>query len=363
MLAPLRALSIRLLVPLAAVVLALGCGAALIAASGVSPWHAYESLLRGATGLDPAWTRGQPISELLSRPARLGDSLTEATPLILAGLAVALPLVGGFFNLGAEGQLLMGGLGATLAGLHVASLPCALLAGFAFGAGWGLLPGWLRARRQLNEIITTIMLNFIAFWLVSYLVHGPMKDPTGVGFPWSRELPPATHLPHLWATARVNAGFALAVAAAAVVWVLLRLTTFGYALRAVGSNPGAARFAGLPVERTLLTATGLGGGLAGLAGACVILGTQFRLSDVFSPGYGYDAIAMVFVGQGNPWGVLLAGTFFGALRTGAESMELAVGVPKSIAAVVQSLALVFAVLSQGRQWTLWWAKRRRLAAP
>jgi simple sugar transport system permease protein len=149
---------------------------------------------------------------------------------------------------------------------------------------------------------------------------------------------------------------------AIAVSVLLRRTTFGYQLRAIGANPHAARFAGLPVERALLAGMSLGGGLAGLAGACVILGVQYRLSDAFSPGYGYDAIAIMFVGQGNPLGVLLAGVFFGALRTGAETMELAVGVPKSIATVVQSLALVFAVLSQSQGLARWWARHQTAVA-
>lgn len=368
MISTLRAFSSKLLIPLAAVLLALLFGAGLIAVGGVSPLRAYDKLVRGATGLDLDWTCDQPLSDLLERPSRLGNSLTEATPLILAGLAIALPYTCGLFNIGAEGQLLIGGLGATLAGLHAAALPpvlqvaYALAAGFLFGAGWGFVPGWLRVYRQLNEIITTIMLNFIAFWLISYLVHGPMKDPVGFGYPWSRELPAAVHLPRLSDAARFTAGFPLAVLAALAVAVVLRKTTFGYQLRAVGANPQAARFAGLPVERTLLAGMCFGGGLAGLAGACVILGVQYRLSDAFSPGYGYDAIAIMFVGQGGPLGVLLAGLFFGALRTGAETMELAVGVPKSIATVVQSLALIFAVLSQTQRLARWWAKHRTAAA-
>ena len=238
----------------------------------------------------------------------------------------------------------------------------ALCAGFIFGAAWGFIPGWLRVYRQLNEIITTIMLNFIAFWLISYLVHGPMKDAAGFGYPWSHELPAAAQLPRISEAARINAGFLVALAAALAVSLMMRKTTFGYQLRAVGGNPQAARFSGLPVERALLTGMSLGGGLAGLAGACVIMGVQYRLSDAFSPGYGYDAIAIMFVGQGTPLGVLLAGIFFGALRTGAETMELAVGVPKSIATVIQSLALIFAVLSQTQRLARWWAKHQTAAA-
>jgi ABC-type uncharacterized transport system permease subunit len=353
----------RALIPIAAVLVALLAGSILIAAAGVSPTTAYLQLLRGASGINLDWSWGDSWSDLIAQPSRLGNSLTEATPLILAALAVAVPFAGGVFNIGAEGQLLMGGLGATLVGLADTGLPpalhelLALLGGFVFGAFWAAIPGWLRAYRHLNEIITAIMLNFLAFWLISYLVHGPMKDAQGFGYPWSPEIPATLHLPKIWAEARMNLGIVIAVGSALCTWLLLSRSVAGYELRAVGTNPVAARFAGMPVERLMCAGMIGAGGLAGLAGACVILGVQFRLSDSFSPGYGYDAIAVMFIGQGNPLGILIAGIFFGAFRTGAEAMELSASVPKSLATVVQAVALLFVILCQSRRLADWWAKQ------
>jgi simple sugar transport system permease protein len=355
-----------LLPAVGAVVLALIGGAILIALGGVSPMAAYAKLWQGATGLSPHWPASPSLATLWPHPAHLGNSLTEATPLILAGLAVSLPLTCGLFNIGAEGQILMGGLGATLVGLHVQNFPdflqpfLACLGGVIFGAAWAAIPAALRVYRGLNEIIMTIMLNFIAFWFISYLVHGPMKDTEGYGYPWSPEVPASAQLGEISHVTRINSGLLIAVAVSAVLAVIIRKTTIGYQLRAVGVSALTSRFAGLRVPQIMMGSMVLGGGLAGLAGAVVTLGVQYRLSDAFSPGYGYDAIAIAFVGQGTPLGVLFAGIFFGAFRVGAESMELSLGVPKSISAVVQALALIFAVLSQARWFELWWNRRKTL---
>ncbi len=359
----LRSLGRALFIPMGAVALALLIGALLIAAVGVAPGTAYAKLFQGAFGIDPLWILGQPLADLISRPIRLGNSITEAIPLILAGLAVALPFRCGLLNIGGEGQLYMGGLGATLVGLYVGGLPpalhlaLALSAAFVFGAVWGAIPGALRAYRGLNEIITTIMLNFVAFWIVSGLVHGPMKDTASFGYAWSPEVPEAVQLPVVIERLRVNLGFGIALIAAVVIVVLLWRTTIGFEMRAIGVSPTTARFAGMGVERGIVLAMALAGGVAGLAGACVILGVQHRLSDFFSPGYGLDAIAVALVGQVQPFGVVLSGLFFGALRTGAEAMELSVGVPKSIAVLIQALTLVFVIISQSVVIARWFARR------
>ncbi len=355
-----RLILLRLLPTIGAIIAGLVIGAVLVSLVGVSPQKAFLQLLRGAVGINIHWSWNQPWSELLNQPSRIGSSLTEATPLILAGLSIAVPFRGGLFNIGAEGQLLMGGLGATIVALTNVwafgplHMIASLLAGFLFGGLWGAIPGCLRACRSMNEIITAIMLNFVAFWIVSYLVHGPLKEVGGVGYPWSAEIPPETRLPHIWEELRINLGTVITVAATCVVSVVFKKTTFGYALSAVGGNSDAARFAGMPVNRTLILAMFFGGGLAGLAGATVILGVQFRLADTFSPGYGYDAIAVMFVGQANPIGILFSGIIFGAFRTGAESLELSAGVPKSIAEVIQATTLIFAILYR----SCWLARRR-----
>jgi ABC-type uncharacterized transport system permease subunit len=356
-----------ILIPMLAAGFALLVGAVLISAAGISPAAAYGKLFQGALGLDPNWTVVQPLAALISRPARLGNSLTEAIPLILAGLAVALPFRCGLLNIGAEGQIYAGGLGATFVGLYspdlIAQVPVlhitlALIAAFAFGAVWGAIPGALRAQRGLNEIITSIMLNFMAFWSVSYLVHGPMKDPASFGYDWSREISPSAQLPIIVDRLRLNLGFVIAILAALALALVLWRTTLGFQIRTIGSGPAAARFAGIRVERGIVISMALAGGLAGLAGACVVLGVQFRLSDFFSPGYGYDAIAVAFVAQTQPVGVLFSGLLFGALRTGAEAMELSVGVPKSIATLIQALTLIFVILAQSPIIARWLDRQR-----
>ena len=351
-----------LLLPALAIAFALLIGAALISIVGVSPGAAYAKLLQGALGINPSWTPGTSLTSLINRPARLGSSLTEAIPLILAGLAVALPFRCGLLNIGGEGQLYMGGLGATLAGLYLTSLPppltllFALIAAFGLGALWGALAGILRAARGLNEIISTIMLNFIAFWLVSGLVHGPLKDTASFGYDWSPEVP--VQLPVLIDKVGVTLGFPLAVVAALLVGILLWRTSLGFELRAIGANRETARFAGMRVGRGIVLAMALAGGLAGLAGGCVILGVQHRLSDFFSPGYGLDAIAVALVGGAHPLGVLISGLFFGALRTGAQSMELSLGVPRAIAQLIQALTLFFVIIGQSSAIARWIGRRR-----
>lgn len=364
-----RRLLPALLVPIGAAATALMIGAVLISATGIAPGLAYEKLLQGASGIDPKWTVGQPLADLITRPTRLGNTLTEAIPLILAGLAVAVPFRCGLLNIGGEGQIYIGGLGATLAALYpsglspIVHLPLVLIAAFIAGALWGAIPGILRAYRGLNEIITSIMLNFIAFWMVSYLVHGPMKDPDSFGYAWSREVPVSAQLPIIVGALRLNLGFVIAVIAALLMAIVLWQTTFGFQIRAIGVSATTARFVGMRVERGIVRSMALGGGLAGLAGACVILGGQHRLSDFFSPGYGYDAIAVMLVGQAQPIGVLLSGIGFGALRVGAEAMETSVGVPQSIATLIQALTLLFVVISQSAVLARWLARQRMANYP
>lgn len=321
--------------PTLAILLALAFGGLVMATSGIKPLEGYQALFRGAFG----------------GPARIGVTVTKATPLILAGLGVALPLRCGLVNLGAEGQVYIGALTATIAALAFHDLPWAvhmplvIAAGFAGGALWGAIPGWLRARLKLNELITTIMLSYIAFWIVSYLVHGPMKDPSGGGYPWSVKLPESAVLPIIIKQYRINLGIVLALVAAALSHFLLWHTSFGFEMRAVGAGPMAARLAGINSERTTVLTFSIGGGLAGLAGMSEIMGVQFRLSDFFSPGYGWDGVVVAMAGQANPLGVVLIGLFFGALRNGAESASRSIGMPASISLIIQASTLLFVIAS------------------
>jgi len=338
--------------PLVAIVAALLLGGVFMAISGVPPLMGYQALFRGAFG----------------GPARIGVSITKATPLILAGLGVALPLRCGLVNLGGEGQVYIGALTATLAALGLRGLPWAVhlpmvvAAGFLGGALWGAIPGLLRARLKLNELITSIMLGYVAFWVVSWLVHGPMKDPQGGGYPWSVQVPSSAILPFILSKYRINLGIVVALVAAIVAHVLLWKTTFGFRMRAVGAGPLAARLAGIRAERSIVWTFAVGGGLAGLAGMAEIMGVQFRLSDFFSPGYGWDALVVALAGQSNPLGVVLIGLFFGALRNGAESASRSIGMASSISLIIQAWTLLFVVGSNSVVLMRTLRRRRRTRA-
>jgi ABC-type uncharacterized transport system permease subunit len=338
--------------PLLAIAAALLLGGAVIAISGIKPLDAYQALFRGAFG----------------GPSRLGVTVTKATPLILAGLGVALPFRCGLINLGGEGQVYIGALAATMVALGLPDLPWSIhmplviVAGFTGGALWGAIPGWLRARLGLNELITTIMLGYVAFWVVSYLVHGPMKDPNGGGYPWSIEIPQSATLPIILKKYRVNLGIVLALVSALVAHFILWRTAFGFEMRAVGAGPLAARLAGINAKRITILTFAIGGGLAGLAGMAEIMGVQFRLSDFFSPGYGWDAIVVALAGQTNPLGVVLVGLFFGALRNGADSAARSIGMPASISLIIQAWTLLFVVASNSVVLVRKLSKRRQARA-
>jgi simple sugar transport system permease protein len=305
-----------------------------IAAAGIGPVAAYVALFEGAFG----------------SLSGLGITLQKTVPLLFAGLGVAFAFRCGLFNIGGEGQLYIGALfggvvALTFTGLPAPILlPAVLIASFIGGGIWGAIPGLLRAKWRKSEIITTILMNYVGFWLVSYMLHGPLQESRGY-YPQSEILPGASWLPIIWSAARVHLGLVLALLAAAVVYVVLWRTTIGYQIRAVGSNPRAAEYSGIPVVRSMVLAMFVSGGLMGLAGAAEILGVQHRLSDFFSPGYGFDGIAVALLGYTHPVGVTLAAVFFGGLRAGFNAIQRTEGLPLAMAQVVQGLTLIFVVAS------------------
>lgn len=326
-----------------------GLGASVLAIAGAL-------LVSGGTlalaGYRPLEVYGVMVDGALGSPQAIGVTVTNAIPLILAGLGVALPFRSGLLNIGGEGQIYIGALGATLVALAfpglppAVHLPLALLGGFVGGGLWGAIPGWLRASKNLNEIITTIMLNYIGFWVVSYLVHGPLKDPDSYGYAWTVKVPLSARLPTILPDARIHLGIVVAVILAALAHFLLWHTTLGFEMRAVGAGPETSRFAGIAVRRSTVLSLLIGGGLAGTAGAAVILGVQYRLSDFFSPGYGFDAIAVALVGQTTPFGVVGAGLFFGALSNGVGSAHRALGVAQGTTSFIQGVTMMFIIASQ-----------------
>ncbi len=274
------------------------------------------------------------------------ESLTTATPYIFAGLAVALGFRCGLFNIGAEGQFFIGALASAWVGYSVLGmpwylhLPLALLAGAIGGALWAAIPGYLKAATGAHEVVNTIMMNWIAFRLSDWLLNGPMKA-TGYR-PVTPVIETSAELPRLFPDPlRFHVGFFLALAVAALVYWLLFKTTLGFEIRAVGANPGAARYAGMNIKRNFVLAMVLSGTLAGLAGATQVLGVDHWVGQGFSAGYGFDSIALALLGKSHPLGVVLAALLFGFLRSGATRMQSLAGIPMDIISVIQGLVIVF----------------------
>lgn len=307
-----------------AVVLALIAAIPVIIAAGASPGEVYSAMLDGSFGSTQAFA----------------DVLNRADTFVLLGLGIAISIRTGFFNVGAEGQLWLGGLGASVVALHWHGpeplvLAVALVAGFTFGALWSGLVALLKVAFGVDELISSLMLNYVAILLIGYLTFGPMKayraGQTEVIEP---------ELPKIFGD-RLHAGFILTLVAVVAVWLLLSRTRLGYEMRTLGANPDAARFAGIHASRVITKVSLLSGGLCGLAGAHAILGVQHVLLSEFSPGWGYTAIAVALLGGLAPLGVLLAGILFGALEIGATNMQFTAGVPSSLGSLVEGLILVF----------------------
>ncbi|WP_227765319.1 ABC transporter permease [Zhaonella formicivorans] len=303
--------------------------ALVIMTQDVNPLAAYKELFLGALG----------------DRYSLSFTIIKFIPLAFAGLAVTFAYRGGMFNIGAEGQLYMGALVCTWFAVTFSGMPgfilmplCIIL-GMAAGALWAAIPGYLKATRKFNEIINTILMNYIATIFVGLAVHNFLKEP-GQTFPRSAKIVESAQLPFIIPGTRIHAGFILVFFAAVFVYFVLWRTTWGYEIRAVGANPDGARNGGVNVEKTMVLTMIVSGALASLAGTTEILGVQHRLLENFMVGYGFDAIAIALLGGLHPVGTLLAAFFFGALRNGANSMQIALGVPVSIVYMIQALAVL-----------------------
>lgn len=321
------------LATLLVVLLAFLVGAVIILLIGSNPLLAYGTLLRAAFGTVNGFA----------------ETMVKASPLMLAGLGVAVAYRAQFWNIGAEGQIYAGGITAALAGIYLSGLPAVvhlpltLLAGVLGGAVWGFIPGVLKAKLEVNEVITTLMLNYIMIHLSAYLVHGPMRDQTS-GITISPQLQPQAWLPTIIPRTRFHAGILVAVAAALVIWFVILKTSIGFQIRAVGANQKAARVGGISVARTVIITMLLSGGLAGLAGAVEVAGVQHRLVEGFSPGYGYLAIAVALLANLNPIGIIFSSVFFAALLNGADAMQRAASVPVPVIYVIEGLVIFFIAL-------------------
>jgi simple sugar transport system permease protein len=321
--------------PAGAVLSTLCIAALLVLAAGASPLSVFYLVARGAAGSQFA----------------IVETLTRATPLIFTGLAVAVAFRAKLWNIGAEAQLYMGAVVTVVLGTGLLPLPPLLLiplimaAAMLAGALLLLGPALLKTRFGVDEVVTTLLLNFIVLLFVSMLLEGVLKDPTGLGWPQSRKVIEAAQLPRIIQGKRLHYGFVIALVAAVAVWVLMKKTALGYEMRAVGHNPEAAGFAGMPVNRVLMKTALLSGGLAALAGFSEVSGLKGNLTLDLSPGYGYSGIVVAMLSMLNPIGVIASAIFVAGIFVGADAMSRSAGVPSYIADVMVATALLTMVVA------------------
>lgn len=301
----------------------------------VSPGGAVATLLKGSLG----------------SPSAIGGTLRETSPLLLLGVAVFLALRAGLFNIGADGQFVIGALAGTMVALKVpgpVGILLAVIAGALGGAVWAWPAGWIRAYRNGHEVITTIMLNNVAALLTTALVAGPLKDPNDQS-PTTANLKTSSHFPDLLSQpVTVNLAIVLGVLAAVAIAIWLRRTVAGYELEAVGANPTAARFAGVDPRKVIVRAMTASGAIAGVAGALQVLAYENRFYANFSPGYGFDALGVALLAGGSAYGVIPAALLFGILDKGGTSLQI-FGVPKGITIVVLGALIIVAAALRYRR--------------
>ena len=340
------------LLPVLATLAALAVGAVMLLVLGANPVSAYGALLEGAFGSTNA----------------VAETAVKAIPLLLVGLGICIAFRGNVINIGGEGQMIIGAIFATLIGTTLADwpgwaiIPLAMLMGFVGGAIWGGIPGALKAYFGVNEILSTVMMNAIAVQIMNYSLRGPMIDPAqkelASQIPQTARLSQAFHLPRLVPT-RLHVGAAIAVVLAILVYILLWRTTLGYRIRAVGQNPDASRYGGIPVRQHVVIALLLSGAFAGLAGAIQVYGLNYRMitdgsASGFTGNAGFNGIVAALFGQLHPIGTIPASFFFGALLVGANKLQRVMQVPSAFIITLNGLVVVFVVSSE-----IWRRRRQR----
>ncbi|MHB1394821.1 MAG: ABC transporter permease [Clostridia bacterium] len=313
-----------------AAIMALVVSALVMLIIGINPIYAYWHLFYGSFG----------------NINNIANTLVKTTPILIAGIGLSISFRSNLTSIGAEGQMIMGGIFATTVGLYIAGIPSiigiplVILAGFVGGGLLGAVSGFLKAKFGTSEIINTIMLNYIAINFLSYLLDNPLRE-SGSFYPQSAGLAKSLWLPIIMPGSRLHAGFILALLLIVGYYLLMFRLPLGYKIRAVGYNPKAAEYAGIKVGRSIIIAMLLSGGLAGIAGSVEVFSIHHRLFNDFSAGYGFDALAVALLGQLHPIGVFTSALFFGALRVGSNAMQRAVQVPISIVYVIQGLIILF----------------------
>lgn len=318
---------------LISILLAFIVGSVMIAAIGGHPLEAYGFMVRGAFG----------------NVAAISATLNKTAVLLLCGLSCAAAYGCGLINIGAQGQLLMGALSACFAGLSMEGQPAALvlvvgfLTGMAGGAAWGALAGWLKVRFGASEVITTVMLNYIALHFLNYMINGPMKDPVGEAAK-SRLLDERYWLPVLVPGSKIHLGLLIAILCLAAFALFFKCTKAGFAMRITGLNPKTALHAGINISKQWLASMVFSGALAGLAGAVEVFGTQHQLISGLGNGYGFDGIAVALLGGSSSLGLLGSGLLFGAMKTGGSQMQMFGQVPNAIVGVIQGLMIMLVLV-------------------
>jgi len=319
----------KIMVPVLSILLALAFGWVFLWLYGIDPAQTYLRMWNGAFGSQYA----------------LSETLVKAIPLMLVGLGVSLAFRMKLWNIGAEGQLYMGAFAASGIALSMGNLspwlllPFMLLAGFGAGGLWALIPGALRAYWKVNETITTLMLNYVAIFWVDSLIFGPWKDPQSLGFPLSPRFSANAYLPTLGDT-RVHLGLFIAILIAIIFYFLLQYTRWGYEVKVVGESSEAARYAGINVKKNILLVMLISGGIAGIAGMIEVAGITHRLQQGISPGYGYTAIIVAWLGRLNPYAIIMVAFLFGALLVGGFGLQI-YGISFSIVLMLQGAVLFF----------------------
>jgi general nucleoside transport system permease protein len=329
-----------LIKPAVALALAVALISIVLVALGTSPVAVFSALGEGAFGSWYAFT----------------DTIVKATPLVFAGLAISIAFSAALWNIGADGQLLVGAILAGAIGPMLGGWPRPIAITILLGAGavggalWGGLAGWLRARRDVNEVISTIMLNFVAVQILSWCVHGPLMEPTRA-YPTSAPIAESAHLGFYFPPSRLNLGIVIGIVLAIGCQLLLFRTSLGFELRAMGRNRRAATFFRLPIAALTVRVMALSGALAGLAGSVQVAAITHRLYEKLSPGWGYEAIAVALVARLNPIGILAAAFLFGALDNGSQAMQRAVGVSPVLVQIIEGMVILILLAFDTPVWS------------
>ncbi len=315
-------------------------------------------------GLNPFVAIGSMIVGALGDKEAILNTLTKMTPLILTGLSVAFAFRAGLFNIGAEGQMTMGGIFSVIFGIFAVgipmylAIPIALLIGALAGGLWGGIAGYLKAKTGAHEVVSTIMLNSIAVYIGSYLVTGPLQAP-GTGQPKTPEILGATKLPDIitGSTVSLSSGFVVAILMAVVIYIIIDKTTIGYEIKGVGYNPYASEYAGISISKNIVLAMFISGALAGMAGAIEAMSIHYRFLGALSSGKGFDGISVALLGQNSPIGVIFSAFLFAMLYAGGNNMQL-MGIPKDIVVIIQGI-VIFMVASDRLMKSLISFRRRK----